>query len=74
MPWKDSLVVAIMTGYAVPRLHMVELPSQINEHWAIQPEVLQVYARHYQTGEPMPEDLIQKLVNSSTFNCGSHDR
>ena len=54
---------------ALPR-DMVELPSQINEHWAIQPEVLQVYARHYQTGEPMPEDLIQKLVNSSTFNQG----
>jgi len=54
---------------ALPR-DMVELPSQINEHWAIQPEVLEVYARHYQTDDPMPEALITKLVNSSHFNQG----
>lgn len=49
---------------------MVELPSQINEHWASQPEVLKVYAKHFQTGEPMSDELIQKLVNSSYFNQG----
>jgi peptidyl-dipeptidase Dcp len=49
---------------------MVELPSQINEHWAGAPEVLKVYAKHYQTGEPMPDALIQKIVNSSHFNQG----
>ncbi|MFA6926388.1 MAG: M3 family metallopeptidase [Bacteroidales bacterium] len=54
---------------ALPR-DMVELPSQINEHWAIEPEVLQVYALHYQTNEPMPRELMQKLVNSSHFNQG----
>jgi peptidyl-dipeptidase Dcp len=54
---------------ALPR-DMVELPSQINEHWAIQPAVLKEYALHYRTGEPMPEELIERLVNSSHFNQG----
>ncbi|NLA16316.1 MAG: M3 family metallopeptidase [Bacteroidales bacterium] len=54
---------------SIPR-DMIELPSQIDEHWAIQPQVLEVYARHYETGEPMPEELINKLVNSSHFNQG----
>ncbi len=47
-----------------------ELPSQIMEHWAMAPEVLKVYARHYQTGEPMPDELIAKIEKSSTFNQG----
>ena len=68
--WTDSLAAAITTVYAVRCRDMVELPSQINEHWAIQPEVLEVYARHYQTDDPMPEALITKLVNSSHFNQG----
>ena len=54
---------------ALPR-DMVELPSQINEHWAIQPAVLKEYALHYRTGEPMPQELIDRLVNSSHFNQG----
>jgi peptidyl-dipeptidase Dcp len=54
---------------SLPR-DMVELPSQINEHWASRPEVLKVYAKHYRTGEPMPDELIHKLVNSSHFNQG----
>lgn len=49
---------------------MVELPSQIDENWASRPEVLKHYAKHYQTGEPMPDTLIQKLVNSAYFNQG----
>ncbi|MDR2585130.1 MAG: M3 family metallopeptidase [Prevotellaceae bacterium] len=53
----------------IPR-DMVELPSQIMENWAGEPQVLQVYAKHFQTGVVMPEALIKKLVNSSLFNQG----
>ena len=48
----------------------VELPSQINEHWAFEPEVLKMYARHYQTGEVIPDELIEKIQNQATFNQG----
>ena len=48
----------------------VELPSQIMENWAGDPEVLKVYARHYKTGEPIPQELIDKLQKSSHFNQG----
>ncbi|MEH6635455.1 MAG: M3 family metallopeptidase [Halioglobus sp.] len=48
----------------------VELPSQIMEHWAVQPEVLKSYARHVDTGEPIPDELIDKLKASATFNQG----
>ena len=48
----------------------VEFPSQINEHWAMEPEVLKVYAKHYKTGEMIPEELVNKLVASSKFNQG----
>jgi peptidyl-dipeptidase Dcp len=47
-----------------------ELPSQIMEHWAVEPEVLTHYAKHYQTGEPIPDALIQKISNSKYFNQG----
>lgn len=53
----------------VPR-DFVELPSQINEHWAFQPEVLKVYAKHYKTGEVIPAELVAKLEKSSKFNQG----
>ena len=48
----------------------VELPSQIMEHWAIEPEVMRSYARHYETGEVIPDELITKLLQASTFNQG----
>lgn len=48
----------------------VELPSQIMENWAGDPEVMKAYAKHYQTGETMPEELIQKIQKSGLFNQG----
>lgn len=48
----------------------VELPSQINEHWATEPEVLKMYAKHYQTGETIPDALIEKIQEQMTFNQG----
>ncbi len=48
----------------------VELPSQIMENWAFRPEVLATYARHYQTGEIIPDALVEKIVKSGTFNQG----
>lgn len=48
----------------------VELPSQIMEHWAFEPEVLKVYAKHYKTGEVIPQDLVDKLVKSGKYGQG----
>jgi peptidyl-dipeptidase Dcp len=48
----------------------VELPSQLYEHWLEQPEVLRLFARHYQTGAPMPEELLQRLIAARNFNQG----
>ena len=48
----------------------VELPSQIMEHWAAEPEVLAMYARHFETGEIIPQDLIDKIQKASKFNQG----
>lgn len=48
----------------------VELPSQLYEHWQEQPQVLQQFARHYQTGEPLPADLLQRFIAARKFNQG----
>ncbi|MFZ5607305.1 MAG: M3 family metallopeptidase [Pseudomonadota bacterium] len=53
----------------VPR-DFVEYPSQVNEMWADWPEVLAHYARHYQTGAPMPKELLDKVIAASKFNQG----
>ncbi|MDQ7817595.1 MAG: M3 family metallopeptidase [Melioribacteraceae bacterium] len=56
-------------GRNTPR-DFVELPSQIMENWALEPEVLKIYAKHFQTGEVIPQQLIDKIVNSRLFNQG----
>lgn len=48
----------------------VELPSQVMENWAMQPEMLALYARHYQTGEPIPTEMAKKIARSGLFNQG----
>src|SRR5690606_37227029 len=57
------------SGTSVPR-DFVEFPSQVNEMWSIWPEVLENYARHYETGEPLPAELLQKVLDSQQFNEG----
>ena len=57
------------SGTAVRR-DFVEFPSQIFEHWMSAPETLRRYACHYETGQPMPEDLLQRLLAARTFNQG----
>ncbi|MGD9977486.1 MAG: M3 family metallopeptidase [Bacteroidales bacterium] len=54
---------------SLPR-DMVELPSQVMENWAGEPQVLRVYAKHYETGAAMPDDLMERLQKSMTFNQG----
>src|ERR1043165_2371676 len=56
-------------GTNVPR-DFVEYPSQVNEMWADWPSVLANYAKHYQTGAPMPKELLDKVQASSKFNQG----
>jgi peptidyl-dipeptidase Dcp len=53
-----------------PPWDFIELPSQIMEHWCAEPEVMKVYARHYETNEVIPQELIDKLQESSLFNQG----
>ncbi|MBV8657830.1 MAG: M3 family metallopeptidase [Burkholderiales bacterium] len=57
------------SGTRVPR-DFVEFPSQVNEMWSVWPEVLANYAKHYQTGEPMPQALLDKVMASRKFNEG----
>lgn len=57
-------------GVGGNELEFVELPSQINEHWAFEPEVLKVYAKHYQTGEVIPQELLDKVDASGKYGQG----
>lgn len=58
-----------LTGTSVPR-DFVELPSQIMEHWALEPEMLKKYAFHYETGKVIPDELIEKIQNATYFDQG----
>lgn len=58
-----------LSGTNVTR-DFVELPSQIMEHWAVEPEVLKMYAKHYETGEAIPDSLIEKIQTAGKFNTG----
>ena len=60
---------ATVSGTSVAR-DFVELPSQINENWAFQKEVLAGYAKHYQTGEVIPDELVEKIIAAGNFNQG----
>ena len=65
----SDVTYPLLAGTAVSG-DFVELPSQLYEHWLEQPEVLRAHARHYRTGEPMPEDLLKRLLAARTFNQG----
>ncbi len=58
-----------LAGTNVPR-DFVEFPSQFNEHWALDPKVFANYAKHYQTGKPIPQTLVDRIKKSRTFNQG----
>ena len=58
-----------VAGTGVSR-DFVELPSQLYEHWLTVPEILKEYALHYETGAPMPEELLEKVLAARTFNAG----
>ena len=58
-----------LAGTNVPR-DFVEFPSQFNEHWALEPTVFAHYAKHYKTGAPMPQPLVDKIKKTHTFNQG----
>ena len=65
----SSVEYPLLSGTNVPR-DFVEFPSQFNEHWALEPTVFANYAKHYQTGAPMPAALVDKIKQSRTFNQG----
>ncbi|MEK6281372.1 MAG: M3 family metallopeptidase [Acidobacteriota bacterium] len=65
----SSVTYATLAGTAVARDY-VEFPSQLLEHWLSTPEVLQRFAVHYQTGKPIPQNLVDRIKRSATFNQG----
>lgn len=65
----SDVTYASLSGTNVPT-DFVELPSQIMEHWAAEPEFMRMYAKHYKTGKTIPDSLIAKLMNIGTFDQG----
>jgi peptidyl-dipeptidase Dcp len=65
----SSVQYPSLSGTAVPR-DFVEFPSQLLEHWLSAPEVLQRFARHHRTGEPMPPHLVERIARAAAFNQG----
>lgn len=65
----SNVTYPYFAGTSVPR-DFVEFPSQVNEMWATWPEVLENYAIHYETGEPMPRELLDKVLATRKFNQG----
>lgn len=65
----SDVIYPFVSGTSVAR-DFVELPSQLYEHWFSEAEVLRKYALHYQTGEPMPKDLLDRLLAAKNFNQG----
>ncbi len=66
----ESLLSKVPYASSYVAMDFVELPSQIMEHWAFHPEVLTLYARHYRTGEAIPQNLIDRIRNATLFNQG----
>ncbi|HZH53115.1 MAG TPA: M3 family metallopeptidase [Microvirga sp.] len=65
----SNVTYPLLAGTSVPT-DFVELPSQLYEHWLSRPEILRRYATHYRTGEPIPEELLQRLMAARNFNQG----
>jgi len=65
----SDVTYEMISGTSVPR-DFVELPSQLYEHWLEVPEVLQQFAVHAETGEVMPQDMLERLLNAATFDMG----
>lgn len=65
----SDVTYPMLAGTNVPR-DFVELPSQVMENWAAEPSVMKTYARHYETNEPIPDDLIERIRKARHFNQG----
>ncbi|MCB1050720.1 MAG: M3 family metallopeptidase [Acidobacteria bacterium] len=65
----SNVTYASLSGTNTPRDY-VEFPSQVMENWMSEPEVLKMYAKHYKTGQPIPEDLVKKIEATSKFDQG----
>ena len=65
----SDVTYSSLSGTSVPR-DFVEFPSQVFENWMSEPEVLRMFARHYQTGEPIPDELVARIKAADTFNQG----